>query len=403
MNLDNNTTRSNRLHIALFGKTNSGKSSIINAITGQNISLVSEINGTTTDPVYKSMELLPLGPVVIIDTAGLNDSTPLGHLRKEKTLEVLNKTDIALIVIDPVEGADVFEKELIAMIKEKNLPFVCIINKMDLISDPSIVYDLESLLNVALIKASAKTLYGINEIKESIIKAVPSDMDITILDNLVSPKDIVVLVIPIDSAAPKGRIILPQQQVLREVLDKGGICLVCQDNELEETLMSLNKNPKIIITDSQVFDKVSKIVPDGVMLTSFSILFAKYKGDLKELVKGAQWIENLKEGDRVLISEGCTHHRQKDDIGTVKIPNWLKKYTGKNIIIDFTSGYEYPKNLSDYALIIHCGSCMLNRKEVLYRIHKAKESNVPIVNYGVFIAYVNGILNKTLEPFIPSN
>lgn len=394
----NETPRSNRIHIALFGRTNAGKSSVINAITQQNISVVSDIKGTTTDPVYKAMELLPIGPVVMIDTAGLDDVTDLGLLRKEKTIDILNKTDMALLIIDATIGIQDFEKEILQQIRSKNIPIVGVLNKTDLIEGLDITH-FEKEIDLKLIPISAENKTEIDTLKHAIIKALPDDSTDTLLGDLIEPNDIAVLVVPIDSAAPKGRLILPQQQVVREILDLNGICVVTKEFQLEESLKSLSKKPKVVITDSQAFEMVSKITPEDILLTSFSILFAKYKGDLKELVKGAEYIEKLKDGDHILISEGCTHHRQSDDIGTVKIPKWLKEHTGKDLNFHFSSGYGYPTDLQQFSLIIHCGACMLNKREVLHRIEQAKTNDIPIVNYGVLIAYLKGIFERALIPF----
>lgn len=396
----NQTPRSNRIHIALFGQTNVGKSSLINALTNQDIALVSDIKGTTTDPVYKSMELLPIGPIVIIDTAGLNDTSELGELRTKKTYDVLNKTDIALLVIDTTIGISSFEKGILKQIKSKNIPIVGVLNKIDLLNDKLLVSNLKEELDIPLINVSTVTKDGINELKHAIIKALPNEEDkFQLVGDLIQPSDIIVLVIPIDKAAPKGRLILPQQQVIRDVLESDAICVVTKEYELKETLENLKKKPKLVITDSQVFLKASADTPKDIWLTSFSILFARFKGDLVHMVQGAKAVDQLKNGDKILIAEGCTHHRQSDDIGTVKIPRWLRNYTGKQLEFEFSSGYHYPKNLEDYSLIIHCGSCMLNRKEVQHRIQMAIEKDIPIVNYGVLIAFLHGIFERALQPF----
>jgi len=397
----NETPRSNRLHIALFGKTNAGKSSIINALTGQNIALVSDIKGTTTDPVYKSMEILPIGPVVLIDTAGLNDETELGELRKKKTMDVLNKTDIALVIIDSSIGISDFDIKTIEEIKSKKIPIVVILNKSDISTiDISSIKNLENKFKLKIIKASAYNNTGIDHIKDEIIKLIPENEEkFRILGDLISPGDFVILVTPIDKAAPKGRLILPQQQVIRDVLESDAISIVTKEYELRETLENLNKKPRLVITDSQAFLKVSADTPKDILMTSFSILFARNKGNLTELVKGAKAINNLKDGDKVLISEACTHHRQSDDIGKVKIPRWLRQSTGKDLIFEFSSGFSFPENLKDYALVVHCAGCMLNRKAMLHRISNSVKDGVPIVNYGVLIAYVHGILKRALKPF----
>jgi len=387
----NKTPSSNRIHIGIFGRRNAGKSSIINAITDQNAAIVSEIKGTTTDPVYKSMEILPLGPVVIIDTPGLDDDSELGEMRVKKTVQVLNKTDIGVLVIDcNTEISDV-EKNLIKKFKEKNIPYIIVMNKVDLLAGekkPNYIY------------VSAKTREGITELKEIIAKKLPeSESQYPIISDLINPSDFIILVIPIDSAAPKGRLILPQQQTIREILDTNAVSIVIKENEIEKTLKDLKKKPKMVVCDSQVFGKVSKATPEDIKMTSFSILFARHKGNLETLVKGAAAIDKLEAGSTVLISEGCTHHRQCNDIGTQKIPKWLSEHTEKNFNIETTSGAEFPDDLSKYSLIIHCGGCMLNEREMKYRIKTAAEQKVPIVNYGVFIAYTHGILRRSLSPF----
>ncbi len=396
----NTTPTSSRLHIALFGRRNAGKSSLINALTNQEVALVSDIAGTTTDPVSKAMEILPIGPVVIIDTAGLDDVGPLGELRVKKTYEVLNKTDLAILVIDGTEGVTEFEEKILQIITEKNIPVVGVINKKDLSNYSQLQKkEWEKRLNLKLIEVSARNKEGIEELKMMIIKKAPSDDSIKLVGDLIKTGDLVILVVPIDKAAPKGRLILPQQQTIRDILDTGGIALVVKDTELDKALKSINNKPSLVITDSQVFNKVGAIVPPDIPLTSFSILFARYKGDLEELVKGVRVIEKLKEGDKVLIAEGCTHHRQEDDIGTVKIPRWLRQKTGKNLQFSWSSGMTFPADLESYSLIVHCGACMLNRREMLYRISYAKEKKIPIVNYGILIAYVNGLLPRAIEIF----
>lgn len=401
----NSTPQGERIHIALFGKTNVGKSSIINALTGQNIALVSEIKGTTTDPVYKAMELLPLGPVMIIDTAGLDDETTLGELRKKKTIEVLNKTNIALLVVNAETGLTPYDKEICSEIKEKNIPIIGIINKIDKIdTKKSNIEKYKKEMGISFIPVSAVTNTGISELKAEIINSVPENEDkFKIVGDLISPGDFVVLVTPIDKAAPKGRLILPQQQTIRDVLESDAMAVVTKEFELRETLNDLGKKPKLVITDSQVFLKVAADTPKDILMTSFSILMARYKGNLTELVRGAKAIEDLKDGDKILIAEACTHHRQSDDIGKVKIPRWLRQKTGKQLKFDFASGFSFPENITDYALIVHCAGCMLNRKAMLYRIDEAVKQNVPIVNYGVLIAYVQGILPRALKPFPAAN
>ena len=397
----NNTPSSNRLHIAFFGQTNAGKSSLINAITDQNIALVSDIKGTTTDPVYKAMELLPIGPVMLIDTAGLNDNTELGHLRKEKTMAVLNKTDIALIVFDGTNDQHHIEAELIQAIQHKKIPALGILNKSDQIEkSKELLTSYSDTYKIPFVLASSITNQGIDDIKQMLIKHAPTDEDkFKIVGDLIKPGDFVVLVTPIDKAAPKGRLILPQQQTIRDILESDAISIVTKEHELKETLANLGKKPSLVITDSQAFLKVSADTPLDIPLTSFSILFARHKGDLTSLVQGASAINKLKDGDKILIAEGCTHHRQSDDIGTVKIPRWLRQATGKELTFDHTAGVTFKDNLADYKLVIHCGGCMLNKRAMIHRIDSAKDEDVPIVNYGVLIAYVHGILDRALEPF----
>lgn len=388
----NDTPKSDRIHIGIFGKRNAGKSSIINAITSQNLAVVSKVKGTTTDPVQKAMELLPLGPVMIIDTPGIDDEGELGKMRVEKSYQVLNKTDIALLVVDGNVGLTQCDKDLIEEIKKRKLPYLIILNKSDEVCNR---YDIENSIWV-----SAETKENIWELKERLSKLVPNEnMTLKIIGDLLDPEDIVVLVVPIDSAAPKGRLILPQQQTIRDVLEAGAISVVTRDTELSQTLKALGKKPKIVVTDSQAFGKVKNDVPEDILLTSFSILFARYKGDLSEQIKAVKAIDSLKDGDYVLISEGCSHHRQCDDIGTVKIPRWLKEHSGKKINYEFSSGTEFPRDLSKYKAVIHCGGCTLNEKEMKHRIAVAKEQNVPITNYGIFIAYTQGILKRSLQAF----
>ena len=388
----NSTPNADRIHIGIFGRRNAGKSSIINAITGQELAIVSDIEGTTTDPVSKAMELLPLGPVVIIDTPGLDDSGVLGEMRIKKTYQVLNKTDIALLVVDSSAGMTEYDFAVLEKIREKKIPCLTVFNKSD-ISGMSVNTENE-------ISVSTVTGENIHELKERIARIVPQNiMEYPIIADKVKSGDCVVMVVPIDKAAPKGRIILPQQNTLRELLDSGCTAVVCRDSELEHTLDTMSKPPKFVITDSQVFGKVSRIVPENICLTSFSILFARHKGNIFELVKGVKKLDTLSDNDIVLISEGCTHHRQCGDIGTVKLPAWIKKYTGRDIKFEFTSGTEFPAELSKYSMIIHCGGCMLNEREMKYRIKCAADAEVPITNYGMTIAYVNGILRKSLEIF----
>lgn len=397
----NTTPNASRLHISIFGRRNAGKSSIINALTNQNIAIVSDVAGTTTDPVQKAMEILPIGPVVIIDTAGLDDTGELGELRVKKTYEVLNRTDLALLVIDGMVGPSEFEEEILEKIREKNIPVVGVLNKADLAQFHfNQKADWEKKLKLELVETSANNGYGIEELKRQIIKKAPyDDKELSLVSDLINPGDFVVLVVPIDKAAPKGRLILPQQQVIRDVIESDAIAVVTKEYELKETLENLGKKPALVITDSQVFLKVSADTPRDIPLTSFSILFARYKGDLDELTKGLKALERLKPGDKVLIAEGCTHHRQSDDIGKVKIPRWIRQIVGGDIQFDFSSGMAFPDNLDQYKLIVHCGGCMLNKREMMYRISYAKGKEIPIVNYGLLIAYVQGILPRAIEMF----
>lgn len=394
----NQTPSANRTHIGIFGKRNAGKSSLINAITGQNYAIVSDVLGTTTDPVLKSMELLPLGPVVIIDTPGLDDEGELGALRIQKAYQILNKTDIAVLVIDASSGVTKEDSEILKRIHEKEIPCVIVVNKSDICPNCNLE-DLPLPDSDSAILVSSKTGEHIHELKELLAQQASQDtIQKSIVADLLNPLDFVVLVVPIDSAAPKGRLILPQQQTIRDILEAKASAIVVQETELAETLNSLGKKPKMVITDSQVFKKVSAVTPDDILLTSFSILFARYKGNLKTLVDGASALDSLKNGDRILISEGCTHHRQCDDIGTVKLPNWIRSYTKKEVEFEFTSGTEFPLDLSSYKMIIHCGGCMLNEREMKYRLKCAEDAKIPITNYGTCIAYINGILNRSLEP-----
>lgn len=398
----NQTPQGERVHIALFGRRNAGKSSLINALTGQRVSIVSEVKGTTTDPVKKAMELLPLGPVVLIDTPGLDDEGSLGALRTQRTFDVLNKTDIALVVLDAATPIGEWETGLIARLREKRLPFLVVVNKIDLIPQSSDSLQLISHLcaDAEVLAVSSQNGEGIHTLKETLAKLAPDpDANRRLIGDLLHPHDVVVLVTPIDSAAPKGRLILPQQQVVRDILDADAIAFVTKESQLAQTLAALNAPPRMVVTDSQAFQLVSEITPKSVPLTSFSMLFARYKGDLDTLVKGAKAIESLQDGDRILIAEGCTHHRQKDDIGIVKIPRWLREYTGKSLEFDHTSGIQYARDLKQYKLIVHCGGCMLNRREMLWRIRQAEEAHIPIVNYGILIAAVKGILSRCLAPF----
>lgn len=396
----NATPSSERVHIGIFGKRNAGKSSLINAITGQNLAIVSEAKGTTTDPVYKAMELLPLGPVMIIDTPGIDDEGVLGSLRIQKAYQVLNKTDIALVIIDAAVGPSAEDLRLIKRINTKKIPLLIVINKCETINEDKKTAYQALLSNGKLLFVSAKQKLNIFELKEAIAQTVPADENkAQIVADLLSPSDFVVLVVPIDSAAPKGRLILPQQQTIRDILEADAAAIVVKENELTNTLQNLGKRPKLVITDSQVFQKVAAETPADILLTSFSILFARYKGNLQTAVQGVTALESLEDGDKILVGEGCTHHRQCDDIGTVKLPRWIKEYTGKNPEFIFTSGTEFPLDLSPYKIIIHCGACMLNEREMQYRIKCAADQNIPFTNYGITIAYINGILKRTVEPF----
>ncbi len=397
----NQTPQGERVQIAIFGRRNVGKSSLINALTGQEVSIVSAVKGTTTDPVHKAMELLPLGPIAIIDTPGLDDEGALGALRVRRALDVLNKTDIALLVTEAGIGIGACEQELLALVRARHIPLLVVFNKTDLA--PPGEADLKRAFELAgfpIYSVSSLTQEGVEELMLALAKVVPEEAGkFQIVGDLLSPGDIVVLVTPIDKAAPKGRLILPQQQTIRDILEADAIALVTKEFELRETLARLNRKPRLVITDSQVFAKVAADTPRDVPLTSFSILFARYKGDLATLVRGAKAVETLKDGDRILVAEGCTHHRQSDDIGTVKLPRWVRQHSAKSLIFDHISGMKYPQDLSRYALLIHCGACMLNRREMHYRIQQAVAAGVPIVNYGVLIARMQGILARCLEPF----
>ncbi len=387
----NSTPSANRVHIGFFGCRNAGKSSLVNAVTGQELAVVSDVKGTTTDPVSKAMELLPLGPVVIIDTPGYDDEGALGEKRVRKTKQTLNKTDIAVLVVDGTCGMNKYDFELLSIIKEKNIPYIIVYNKSDAGEAVSVI-DGENCIAV-----SAEKNENIYELKERIGKLMPSDDGKTLVDGIMSAGDTAVLVIPIDEAAPKGRLILPQQQVIRDILDIGGCAVVTKETELAETLDRLKDKPKVVITDSQAFAMVSKIVPEDVPLTSFSILMARYKGFLETAYRGVHAIDELSDGDTVLIAEGCTHHRQCGDIGTVKIPRWLAAHTGKKIEIKTCSGTEFPEDLTPYAAVIHCGGCMLSEREMQYRMKCALDFGVPFTNYGIFIAYVTGILERSVK------
>ena len=389
----NDTPSGERIHIGFFGMRNAGKSSLVNAVTGQELSVVSDVEGTTTDPVRKAMELLPLGPVVVIDTPGLDDEGELGEKRVKKALEILAKTDLAVLVLDATIGPRAEDRELLALFGERKLPYVLAYNKTDLLPERPALQENE-------IYVSAKTGENVNQLKEQ-LGAFAKDLGNShrLVSDLLSPGDAAVLVIPIDESAPKGRLILPQQQVMRDILDAHGTFLTCQPAELKQALAALAKPPKLVITDSQAFGKVARDVPEEIWLTSFSILMARYKGTLTEQVKGAARLSKLKDGDRVLISEGCTHHRQCNDIGTVKLPRWIGDFSGAKIAFSFTSGGDFPENLAAYSLVVHCGGCMLNEKEMQRRIAAAVGAGVPIVNYGVAIARMHGILQRSLAPF----
>ncbi len=389
----NQTPASERVHISFFGKRNAGKSSVINAVTGQNLAIVSQVKGTTTDPVYKTMELLPLGPVMVIDTPGIDDEGELGKFRVKKSYQVLNKTDVALLVVDGTVGRQPEDEMLIQRFQDKSIPYMVVYNKLDLMGQEPACKEDE-------IWVSAEQETNIWELKEKIARlGKQEEPDKYIVRDLMKPGDFLVLVVPIDKAAPKGRLILPQQQTIRDILDGDGSAIVVKENGLKEALEKLGQPPRLVITDSQVFDKVDADTPKEIMLTSFSILFARYKGDLAEAVRGVTALDSLRDGDKVLIGEGCTHHRQCDDIGTVKIPRWIREYTGCELSFDFTAGTEFPDDLSPYRMIVHCGGCMLNAREMKYRVQCAVDQGIPITNYGILVAYLRGILKRSLEPF----
>ncbi len=398
----NQTPMAERVHIGFFGKRNAGKSSVMNAVTGQDIAVVSEVRGTTTDPVYKSMELLPLGPVVMMDTPGIDDEGGLGELRVKKSYQVLNKTDTAVLVIDGMAGASEEDRLLLERIRKKNIPYIIAVNKKDKIPDGA-ERQIREFLGTEedeTICVSALDGDGIRELKEGIARiARTEEPEKYIVRDLISPSDFIVLVIPIDKAAPKGRLILPQQQTIRDILEADAVSVVVKEYELKRTVERLGKKPKLVITDSQVFAKVAADTPQDILLTSFSILFARYKGNLESLVRGVTALDTLQDQDTVLISEGCTHHRQCDDIGTVKIPRWIREYTGKEIRIETTSGTQFPDELGKYKMIIHCGGCMLNEREMKYRMSCAQDQGIPMTNYGVLIAYIKGILKRSVEIF----
>ena len=384
----NETPSANRIHIGFFGRRNAGKSSVVNAITGQSLSIVSDVKGTTTDPVYKSMELLPIGPVVIIDTPGYDDEGDLGQLRVKKTKQVLNKTDIAVLVVDSTVGKTQEDSDLIKIFKDKKVNYIVVYNKSDL-------HQVENLADNE-IAVSAIDGTHIQQLKEKLGGFVKPDNK-RLLADLINPGDFVVLITPIDSAAPKGRLILPQQQAIRDILDSGAMAIVVKESEYPETLKNLGKKPSLVVTDSQVFSFADRETPEDIPLTSFSILMSRFKGQLKTAVRGAKAIENINDGDKILISEGCTHHRQCGDIGSVKLPAWIKKHTDKEPVFEFTSGGDFPEDLSQYKLIVHCGGCMLPEREMMYRQKTAEDYKVPFTNYGILIAYMNGILERSTQ------
>lgn len=389
----NETPSANRVHIGFFGKRNAGKSSVVNAVTGQDLAVVSDVKGTTTDPVYKAMELLPLGPVMIIDTPGIDDQGELGALRVKKSYQVLNKTDVAVLIVDATSGMGSEEGKLIELFIQKQVPYIVVYNKIDLRPERKDIQEHE-------ITVSAMTGENIQKLKERIgVLAKTEETKLQIVGDILNPSDFAVLVVPIDKAAPKGRLILPQQQTIRDILEADATAIVVKEFELRETLENLGKKPKIVITDSQVFAKASADTPQDVFLTSFSILMARYKGVLKTAVRGAKTIDSLEDGDRILISEGCTHHRQCDDIGTVKLPRWIKNHTQKQFDFQFTSGGEYPEDLTQFGLIVHCGGCMLNDREMKYRQKCSEDQMIPFTNYGILIAYMQGILKRSVAMF----
>ena len=421
----NETPSADRVHIGFFGRRNAGKSSIVNKVTGQELAVVSDVKGTTTDPVSKAMELLPMGPVVIIDTPGIDDEGHLGELRVRKAKQVLNRVDVAVLVVDATVGKTSVDEELIRIFKEKEIPYLVVYNKADLLkTKDGNQFSSENKLNQNThtdtvkensvsqnqdheiqnteqsIYASAATGQNIYELKERIASlAVTDELKLRLVGDLLDPSDFAILVVPIDKAAPKGRLILPQQQTIRDVLEVGAAAIVIKEDELSNTLETLGKKPKLVITDSQVFAKVSKETPEDIWLTSFSILFARFKGNLKAAAAGAAAIDRLKDGDKILISEGCTHHRQCDDIGTVKLPRWIRNYTGKDLEFEYSSGREFPEDVTKYSLIVHCGGCMLNEREMRYRQKCALDQEIPITNYGIAIAYMQGILKRCVEMF----
>lgn len=399
----NDTPSGERVHIGFFGRRNVGKSSLVNCITGQELSVVSDVRGTTTDPVYKAMELLPVGPVMIIDTPGFDDEGSLGELRVKKTRQILHKTDVAVLVTDALEGVCPCDIQLMQLFREKEIPYIVAVNKSDLVKEEGRIIEpqdkalCEGWNPIYLSAAQNENIHGLKERIASL--AVVGNKSRRLVADLIQPLDMIVLVVPIDSAAPKGRLILPQQQTIRDILEAGAVSMVVRQSELADALQRLGRRPDMVITDSQVFGEVSAVVPLDIPLTSFSILMARYKGLLSTAVQGVSAIDRLQDGDRILIAEGCTHHRQCEDIGTVKIPRLLKKYTGKELIIETSSGMGFPEDLSSYALVIHCGGCMLNEREAGSRMKRALEEGVPITNYGIAIAHMKGILERSIEIF----
>ena len=396
----NSTPSGERIHIGIFGRRNAGKSSLINALASQSLAIVSDCKGTTTDPVHKAMELLPLGPVMMIDTPGIDDEGELGQLRVSKAYQVLNKTDIALLVVDSKSGLCAEDIQLWQHIQSKKIPSLLVFNKKELLEEME-----QALLTASALKLTNKCFFisaanntNIHELKEAIAALAPKNKENPLVNDILVPGDVVVMVTPIDSAVPKGRLILPQQQILRNIIDKGAIAIVTRETELQDALGKLCSPPRLVITDSQVFGKVNKMLSPDIPLTSFSILMARYKGNLYDAVHGVRHLDNITNGDKILISEGCTHHRQCGDIGTVKLPAWIRSYTKSEPIFEFTSGTEFPADLGSYKLIIHCGACMLNEREIQHRYSSAVQQNIPITNYGIAIAYMNGILKRTVEP-----
>ncbi len=393
----NSTPSGDRIHIGIFGRRNAGKSSVINAMTGQSLSIVSEVKGTTTDPVQKAMELLPLGPVVLIDTPGIDDEGELGALRVRRSYQMLNKSDLALLIIDGTQGFLPPDREMLTRIHEKKIPYLIVANKCDETPKANV----EGLpQGEEVLWVSAKTGENIRELKDRLAALAPdSQPEFPIIADKINPMDFVVLVVPIDKAAPKGRLILPQQQTIRDILDRGAIPVVCRDTELSYTLKGLSQKPALVITDSQAFRKVSATVPQDILLTSFSILFSRHKGDLAEQIRGVRALDSLQDGDKILISEGCTHHRQCGDIGTEKLPKWIRQYTGKEVVFAYSSGTEFPEDLSQFRMVVHCGGCMLSEREMKFRIRCAADQGIPIANYGLIIAQTQGILRRSLQVF----